>query len=238
MPVCFRWNEGALCSKPSWSFLTCFGPAGALTGKWSVAESKSVHVIWTMYLSLLDSWELFMSFILLNITIFTTSQIVLFQCMLYSYPLGSWKGAYTPPFCSGVNYVWVSFSLSSISHISWGLILLSHGAGWIILVDGSATGSKFLCASTVTCPIGSTPGCTHTIESWSVIQGPTTIPHPDQQFCSYVVQGITSGFRIGFNRSFSLQSASKNLYSFNPAIIFKYLECEVLLQRSLWVPIS
>jgi len=45
------------------------------------------------------------------------------------------------------------------------------------------------------------------------------LPHPDQQFRSYLVQGITSGFRIGFNRSFPLQSASKNLYSSNPAII-------------------
>jgi len=64
------------------------------------------------------------------------------------------------------------------------------------------------------------------------------LPHPDQQFCSYLVQGITSGFRIGFNRSFPLQSASKNLYSSNPAIISEYLEREMLLQRPWRVPIS
>ena len=64
------------------------------------------------------------------------------------------------------------------------------------------------------------------------------LPHPDQQFRSYLVQGITSGFRIGFNRSFPLQSESKNLYSSNPAIISEYLEREVLLQRSWRVSIS
>ena len=62
--------------------------------------------------------------------------------------------------------------------------------------------------------------------------------HPDKQFCSFIVQGITSGFRIGFDRSSPLQSATKNLHSSNPAVISEHLEREVLLQRSWKVPLN
>ena len=62
--------------------------------------------------------------------------------------------------------------------------------------------------------------------------------HSDIQFQSYIVQGITSGFRIGFDRSHSLWSATKNLHSSNPAVISEYLEREVCLNRTWKFPIN
>jgi len=47
-----------------------------------------------------------------------------------------------------------------------------------------------------------------------------------------MVEDITSGFRIGFDRSHSLCSATKNLHSSNPAVISKYLERGVCLNRT------
>ena len=57
--------------------------------------------------------------------------------------------------------------------------------------------------------------------------------HPDRAFSSYILQGIKSGFRIGFDRAQLLQSATSNLHSTNPAVISEYLEREVSLTR-MW----
>jgi len=57
--------------------------------------------------------------------------------------------------------------------------------------------------------------------------------HPDQEYFSYICQGISSGFRIGFDRSHIIHSASGNLSSSNESVIKDYLEREVALSR-MW----
>ena len=57
--------------------------------------------------------------------------------------------------------------------------------------------------------------------------------HPDGRFFSYIIQGISSGFRIGFNHSHTVLSASSNLPTSNDSIIEDYLEREVALSR-MW----
>lgn len=57
--------------------------------------------------------------------------------------------------------------------------------------------------------------------------------HPDKDFSLYILQGIKSGFRIGFNRAQPLRPATSNLCSSNPSVIFEYLEREVSLTR-MW----
>ena len=57
--------------------------------------------------------------------------------------------------------------------------------------------------------------------------------HPDRAFSSYILQGIEYGFRIGFNRSQILHSATVNLPSQNSSVISDYLQREVSLNR-MW----
>ena len=57
--------------------------------------------------------------------------------------------------------------------------------------------------------------------------------HPDKEFASYILQGISAGFRIGFNCSHTILSASSNLPSSNTSVIQDYLEREVTLSR-MW----
>ena len=55
--------------------------------------------------------------------------------------------------------------------------------------------------------------------------------HPDQYFTNYVLEGITNGFCIGFNRRHWLCSSIKNLSTKNPGLITSYLEREIQLGR-------
>ena len=55
--------------------------------------------------------------------------------------------------------------------------------------------------------------------------------HPDHYFTNYVLEGITNGFRIGFNRRHLLCSSIKNLSTKNLGMITSYLEREVQLGR-------
>lgn len=55
---------------------------------------------------------------------------------------------------------------------------------------------------------------------------------PDTEFVQYITEGIQRGFRIGFNRSHPLLSASTNMPSSNPTVISEYLEREVELGRT------
>ena len=57
--------------------------------------------------------------------------------------------------------------------------------------------------------------------------------HPDSSFASYILEGIQRGFRIGFDRSLNLVSASTNLHCSNPDIVSDYLTREVALHR-MW----
>ena len=56
--------------------------------------------------------------------------------------------------------------------------------------------------------------------------------HPDKAFANYILDGITNGFHIGFDRSFPLQSTPSNLpmASSKPEVISEYLLREVTFQ--------
>ena len=58
--------------------------------------------------------------------------------------------------------------------------------------------------------------------------------HPDREFASLIVHGLTKGFRIGFNPTLThLQSAGSNLQlaALHPEVISQYLERELRLGR-------
>ena len=59
--------------------------------------------------------------------------------------------------------------------------------------------------------------------------------HPDQQFREYIVNGIRSGFRIGFNYNASCIGSTRNMQSArdNPAVIREYLATECAEGRVL-----
>ena len=60
--------------------------------------------------------------------------------------------------------------------------------------------------------------------------------HPDQNFVTYITQGIAQGFCIRFNRSIvELRSCKHNLQSAeqNPAVVDEYLDNEVVLLKCL-----
>ena len=55
--------------------------------------------------------------------------------------------------------------------------------------------------------------------------------HPDKAYVEYILQGISNGFRIGFNRSQHISSARGNLLIDKPEKVTEYLQWEVLLGR-------
>jgi hypothetical protein len=60
-------------------------------------------------------------------------------------------------------------------------------------------------------------------------------PHPDRVLAQYILRGLQCGFRIGFDRSHHLQSASANMASaqLHPDAIDEYLGKELALGRML-----
>jgi len=133
----------------------------------------------------------------------------------------------------GVIIVWLSLFLSFLDFQLIGAVFRQA-----MVVDGSyMLMSRLLAINSCISPLSHSslalPQEVHTSLKacqWSKdLQG-----YPDKQFYSFIVQGITSGFRIDFDRSSPLQSATKNLHSSNPT---EYLEWEALLQRSWKIPI-
>ena len=57
--------------------------------------------------------------------------------------------------------------------------------------------------------------------------------HPDSGFVDYILTGIRTGFRIGFNRSQDLEQATSNMYCHDPSLVSNYLSHELLLHR-MW----
>ena len=53
--------------------------------------------------------------------------------------------------------------------------------------------------------------------------------HPDKAFVEYILQGITNGFRIGFDRRQRIHSARTNLHLDKIAVVSEYLQREELL---------
>ena len=67
--------------------------------------------------------------------------------------------------------------------------------------------------------------------------------HPDQQFRSYVVDGIRNGFRLGFDWSSPLQAPSRLIMPSaeeHPKVISEYLasECREGRVPFLWIQVS
>ena len=65
--------------------------------------------------------------------------------------------------------------------------------------------------------------------------------HPDQRLCNYILSGLQSGFQLGFNHSFPLQSAQANMQSAlqNPQPVKDYLAKQCAANRALGpLPIS
>ena len=59
--------------------------------------------------------------------------------------------------------------------------------------------------------------------------------HPDKAFRRYIIDGLSYGFRIGFNRCTSLSAAASNMHSarLHPEVITHYLQKEMSLGRML-----
>ena len=74
------------------------------------------------------------------------------------------------------------------------------------------------------------------LEAFSLLNQTQWIQHLtsySDEFSTYILEGIKSGFRIGFDRAQPLQSAATNLHSNNPSVISEYLAREVSLHR-MW----
>lgn len=61
--------------------------------------------------------------------------------------------------------------------------------------------------------------------------------HPDREFANYVTNGITNGFRVGFDRTSVLHSCSGNMKSAleHPKVVSDYLDQEKALNRMVVV---
>ena len=70
------------------------------------------------------------------------------------------------------------------------------------------------------------------LERWS----DELLLHPDQCFVQYILNGITNGFRIGFDHHCPLQQPDYTMLTQNPSIIAKYLQREVALGRMKCFP--
>ncbi len=73
------------------------------------------------------------------------------------------------------------------------------------------------------------------LEAWQELLA----SHPDQEFASYILNGIASGFRVGFNYANShLLSAKSNMRSADeaPQVVSKYIENELALNRVSELP--
>ncbi len=57
--------------------------------------------------------------------------------------------------------------------------------------------------------------------------------HPDKGFAAYILQGLTNGFHIGFDRQSSLRRSRGNLVSTtsNAGVVDEYVESERLAGR-------
>ena len=62
--------------------------------------------------------------------------------------------------------------------------------------------------------------------------------HPDKCFTEYILQGIQSGFQIGYDRHHYLMPTTSNLNVDNPQAVIEYLSREVVLGRMWKIHVS
>ena len=67
------------------------------------------------------------------------------------------------------------------------------------------------------------------VERWVVLLD----THPDKDFVTYILQGISKGFRIGYDYNRTTKRATSNLLSAsqNPEVVTRYIQEEVALGR-------
>ena len=67
------------------------------------------------------------------------------------------------------------------------------------------------------------------VERWAALLD----THPDKDFVTYILQGISKGFRIGYNYNRTTKRATSNLLSAsqNPEVVTRYIQEEVALDR-------
>ena len=72
------------------------------------------------------------------------------------------------------------------------------------------------------------------VAAWSRYLG----DHPDRKFSAYIIKGLSSGFRIGFDRTHSTRSSRRNTKSAieNKAVVDNYTLHEVELGRLIRLP--
>ena len=97
--------------------------------------------------------------------------------------------------------------------------------------------------STLLCMSFCRPPHSHLAPQLSAVSNPLDIAewaltlsaHPDRAFARYICEGLKSGFRIGFNHTSPLRSATANMLSAreHPDIVITYLQKEVSLGRML-----
>ena len=62
--------------------------------------------------------------------------------------------------------------------------------------------------------------------------------HPHPAYIDYILQGISEGFRIGFDRRQAIHLASSNLHLDKPEVVSEYLQREVSLGRMWKIPLA
>lgn len=69
------------------------------------------------------------------------------------------------------------------------------------------------------------------VEKWAALLD----THPDKDFVTYILQGISKGFRIGYDYTRKSKGATSNLLSAsqNPEVVTRYIQEEVALGRML-----
>ena len=67
------------------------------------------------------------------------------------------------------------------------------------------------------------------VERWAALLD----THPDRDFVAYIINGISKGFRIGYDYSKKAGRATSNLLlaSQNPEVVTRYIQEEVGLGR-------
>ena len=91
-------------------------------------------------------------------------------------------------------------------------------------------------------PINLPPSCCHITTPLNVCQWEVALQnHPDKQLTSFIIEGITNGFHIGYDRANNrLRSALKNMQSAlnNPDPVDQYIANEVAAHRVIAVDTS
>ena len=133
---------------------------------------------------------------------------------------------------------WVGVRVHGVLHLIWcdgsGQLKYHSPAGWTQLYQYTA---DLLCLDSCRpVDVGTPPELTGIRTPLAVAEWASALQaHPDRAFAHYVVEGLTRGFWIGFDRKCNLTSVATNMHSANlhPEVISSYLHREISLGRML-----